>query len=120
VVCRARWGFDRLSPNGQGFVFCALVFPIILSLSKGRLNQNDVGGAAKGKTTQEPITCTSLLIRPNVFEHRIQRRLARIKHTPTRDADQLLQVGLFGFTKQHHEHRHGAHIFGQLGVGGFE
>jgi hypothetical protein len=38
-----RQGFDRLSPNGVGFVFCLFVFPIILSLSKGRLSPNGVG-----------------------------------------------------------------------------
>jgi hypothetical protein len=31
-----RQGFDRLSPNGVGSVFGVFVFPIILSLSKGR------------------------------------------------------------------------------------
>jgi hypothetical protein len=35
-----RWDFDRLSPNGAGFVFGAFVFPIILSLSKGGLSPN--------------------------------------------------------------------------------
>jgi hypothetical protein len=33
----------RLSPNGVGFVFCLFEFPIILSLSKGRLSPNGVG-----------------------------------------------------------------------------
>jgi hypothetical protein len=43
-VLRKRWpGFDRLSPNGVGFVFGAFVFPIILSLSKGRLSPNGEG-----------------------------------------------------------------------------
>jgi hypothetical protein len=42
-------GFDRLSPNGDGFVFGlfvrgVFVFPIILSLSKGRLRSNGVVG----------------------------------------------------------------------------
>jgi hypothetical protein len=37
------WDFDRLSPNGAGFVFGSFVFPIILSLSKGRLSPNEVG-----------------------------------------------------------------------------
>jgi hypothetical protein len=32
----------RLSPNGVGFVFDVFVFPIILSLSKGRLSPNGV------------------------------------------------------------------------------
>ena len=40
-------GFDRLSPNGVGCVFCSFVFPIILSLSMGRLSPNGVGGRAK-------------------------------------------------------------------------
>jgi hypothetical protein len=35
-----RTGFDRLSPNGVGFVFDFFVFPIILSLSKDRLSPN--------------------------------------------------------------------------------
>jgi hypothetical protein len=39
------WDFDRLSPNGVGFVFDSFVFPIILSLSKGRLSPNGVGFA---------------------------------------------------------------------------
>jgi hypothetical protein len=33
----------RLSPNGMGFVFGAFVFPIVLSLSKGRLSPNGMG-----------------------------------------------------------------------------
>jgi hypothetical protein len=33
----------RLSPNGEGFVFCLFEFPIVLSLSKGRLSPNGVG-----------------------------------------------------------------------------
>jgi hypothetical protein len=44
-VPRNRWqGFDRLSPNGEGFVSCLFEFPIILSLSKGRLSPNGVRG----------------------------------------------------------------------------
>jgi hypothetical protein len=35
-----RPGFNKLSPNGEGFVFCLFEFPIVLSLSKGRLNPN--------------------------------------------------------------------------------
>jgi hypothetical protein len=43
-VPRNRWqGFDRLSPNGVGFVFDVFVFPIIQSLSKDRLSPNGVG-----------------------------------------------------------------------------
>jgi hypothetical protein len=38
-----RQGFDRLSPNGVGFVFDSFAFPIILSPSKGRLSPNGVG-----------------------------------------------------------------------------
>jgi hypothetical protein len=38
-----RQGFDKLSPNGVGFVFGAFVFPIILSLLKGTLSPNEVG-----------------------------------------------------------------------------
>jgi hypothetical protein len=37
----------RLSPNGVRFVFGLLAFPIILSLSEGRLSPNEVGGDAK-------------------------------------------------------------------------
>ena len=45
--------FDKLSPNGVGFVFGAFVFPIILSLSKGRLSPNGVGGVARlGKVNE--------------------------------------------------------------------
>jgi hypothetical protein len=36
----ATQGFDRLSPNGMGCVFGVAVFPITLSLSKGRLRTN--------------------------------------------------------------------------------
>ncbi len=43
VPVRSYQGFDRLSPNGEGFVFCLFVFPIGLSLSKGRLSPNGVG-----------------------------------------------------------------------------
>jgi hypothetical protein len=32
--------FDKLSANGIGFVFGVPVFPIILSLSKGKLSAN--------------------------------------------------------------------------------
>jgi hypothetical protein len=38
---------DRLSPNGVGFVFCLFEFPIILSLSKDKLSPNGVGGVAR-------------------------------------------------------------------------
>ena len=38
-------GFDRLSPNGRGFTCGVFVFPIILSLSKGRLSPNGYGVA---------------------------------------------------------------------------
>ena len=44
-----RQGFDRLSPNGMGFVFCSFVFPIILSLSKDKLSPNGMVGVAKWK-----------------------------------------------------------------------
>jgi hypothetical protein len=37
----ATQGFDRLSPNGMGCVFGVAVFPITLSLSKGRLRTNE-------------------------------------------------------------------------------
>ena len=43
VPVRSYQGFDRLSPNGEGFVFCLFVFPIVLSLSKGRLSPNGEG-----------------------------------------------------------------------------
>jgi hypothetical protein len=43
VPLRRIRGFDRLSPNGMGFVFGAFVFPITLSLSKGRLSPNGMG-----------------------------------------------------------------------------
>jgi hypothetical protein len=36
-------GFDRLSPNGMGFACRVFAFPIILSLSKDRLNANGMG-----------------------------------------------------------------------------
>jgi hypothetical protein len=32
----------RLSPNGEGYVFGVFVFPIILSMSKDRLSPNGV------------------------------------------------------------------------------
>jgi hypothetical protein len=47
VPLKAWQGFDRLSPNGVWFVCGAFVFPIILSLSKGKLSPNGVGGAKK-------------------------------------------------------------------------
>jgi hypothetical protein len=34
---------DRLSPNGEGFVFGQYLSPIILSTSNGRLSPNGVG-----------------------------------------------------------------------------
>ncbi len=40
--------FDKLSANGMGFVFCVFVFPIILSLSKGRLSPNGLGLGSPG------------------------------------------------------------------------
>jgi hypothetical protein len=40
-------GFDRLSPNGMGFVFGSFVFPIVPSLSKDRLSPNWMGRAAE-------------------------------------------------------------------------
>ena len=43
VPGESRQGFDRLSPNGVGFVFCSFVFPIVLSLSKGKLSPNGMG-----------------------------------------------------------------------------
>jgi hypothetical protein len=33
----------RLSPNGMDFVFDSFVFPIFLSLSKGRLSPSELG-----------------------------------------------------------------------------
>jgi hypothetical protein len=36
----------RLSPNGVGVVFEVVVFPIILSLSKGRLSPNGARSVA--------------------------------------------------------------------------
>jgi hypothetical protein len=46
-----RQGFDRLSPNGVGFVFGAFVFPMILSLSKDKLSPNGVGFVFHSKKT---------------------------------------------------------------------
>jgi hypothetical protein len=40
-------GFNRVSPNGEGLVFCLIGIPIVLSLSKGRLSPIGVGGVAK-------------------------------------------------------------------------
>ena len=39
----ATQGFDRLSPNGVGFLFGVTAIPIILSLSKDRLRMIGVG-----------------------------------------------------------------------------
>jgi hypothetical protein len=50
VEMPSRWsqGFDRLSPNGMGFVIGSFAFPIILSLSKDKLSPNGVGGGPFG------------------------------------------------------------------------
>jgi hypothetical protein len=39
---REAHGFDKLSPNGMGFVFGSFVFPIVLRPSKGQINPNVV------------------------------------------------------------------------------
>jgi hypothetical protein len=47
VLRKSQQGFDRLSPNGMGFVFGSFVFPIILSLSKDKLSPNRFRGACE-------------------------------------------------------------------------